>query len=326
MATLLSIGAYVAIFIAALLVADAIIGFIRAAQGFDEGAVERRLTQAQVPQSMSGERIDVLRRVRSNSLLLELLGPLYEKFARFVLQAHIKNLTADRTLGYMALISFVTLLALAFALPPKIAWVALLFAPIVGIGSVLAFISRARTQVKMKFEEQLPDALDLIVRSLKIGHPVSSAIGLIAREMPEPIGPEFGIVAEQISYGRDLPQAVMQMQERVPATDLAYFSMAVQIQMESGGNLVESLQKLANVIRDRYRMFRKAHAITAEGRFSAWALSLFPFVIAFALQLVRPDYYTQVANEPWFPYLVVVVVVMLIVNVIMMRALTTIKV
>jgi tight adherence protein B len=226
----------------------------------------------------------------------------------------------------MGLISFVTLLGLAFLLPPAIAWTALLFAPIVGVGAVLAYISRARNQVKMKFEEQLPDALDLIVRSLKIGHPVSSAIALIAREMPEPIGPEFGIVAEQISYGRDLPAAVLQMQERVPATDLAYFSMAVQIQMESGGNLVESLQKLANVIRDRYRMFRKAHAITAEGRFSAWALSLFPFVIAFALQLVRPDYYTQVANEPWFPYIVVVVVIMLIVNIIMMRVLTTIKV
>lgn len=326
MPTLLSLAAYIAVFIAAVLLADAIVGFVRAARGFDEDAVERRLTQAQAPLSRSGERVDIVRaRRRSNSFLLDLFGPLYEWFTKFVIQSHL-NLSADRALGVMGLITFVTLLGLAFLLPPRIAWVALLFAPIVGVGSVLAYIGRVRKQLKMKFEEQLPDALDLIVRSLKIGHPVSSAIGLIAREMPAPIGPEFGIMAEQISYGQDLPLAVMQMQERVPATDLAYFSMAVQIQMESGGNLVESLQKLANVIRDRYRMFRKAYAITAEGRFSAWALSLFPFVIAFALQLVRPDYYTQVANEAWFPYLVVVVIVMLVVNIIMMRALTTIKV
>lgn len=325
MPTLLSLGAYIAVFIAAVLLADAIIGFIRAARGFDEDAVERRLTLAEAPHTSAGERVDILRARRSNSLLFELFGPLYQWFAKFVMQSHL-DLTADRALGVMGLITFLTLMALAFALPPGIAWTALLFAPIVGVGSVLAYIGRVRKQLKMKFEEQLPDALDLIVRSLKIGHPVSSAIGLIAREMPAPIGPEFGIVAEQVSYGQDLSQALMQMQERVPATDLAYFSMAVQIQMESGGNLVESLQKLANVVRDRYRMFRKVHAITAEGRFSAWALSLFPFVIAFALQLVRPDYYTQVANEAWFPYLVVGVIVMLIVNIIMMRALTTIKV
>ena len=326
MSTLFSVGAYVAVFIAALLVADSIVGFIRAARGIDEGAVERRLTQVQGAKSSTGERVDVIRaRRRSNSLLVELFGPLYEQFARFVLQSHM-NLTVDRALGVMGLISLVVIVALAFLLPPKIAWIALVIAPVVGIGSVLAYVGRARKQLRMKFEEQLPDALDLIVRSLKIGHPVSSAIGLIAREMPAPIGPEFAIVADQISYGQDLPVAVLQMQERVPAPDLAYFSMAVQIQLESGGNLVESLQKLASVIRDRYRMFRKVHAITAEGRFSAWALSLFPFGIAFALQLIRPDYYTQVANEPWFPYLVVIVVIMLIVNVIMMRVLTTIKV
>ena len=326
MPTILSLGAYIAVFIAAVLLADAIIGFVRAARGFDEDAVERRLTQAELPQTVTGERVDIVRaRRRTNSLLLDLLGPLYEWFVKFVVQSHL-NLKADRVLGVMGLITFVTLMALVFLLPPRIAWTALLLAPIVGVGSVLAYIGRARKQLRMKFEEQLPDALDLIVRSLKIGHPVSSAVALIGREMPAPIGPEFAIVAEQISYGQDLPVAVLQMQERVPAPDLAYFSMAVQIQMESGGNLVESLQKLANVVRDRYRMFRKVYAITAEGRFSAWALSLFPFAIAFALQLVRPDYYTQVANEAWFPYLVVAVIIMLIVNIIMMRVLTTIKV
>src|SRR5262245_30329376 len=108
MATILSIGAYIAIFIAALLLADAIVGFIRAARGFDEGAVERRLTQAQAAQTTTGERIELLRaRARSNSLLFELFGPLYERFVRFVRQSHL-NLTADRALGVMGLIALVT--------------------------------------------------------------------------------------------------------------------------------------------------------------------------------------------------------------------------
>src|SRR5437016_9616262 len=118
----------------------------------------------------------------------------------------------------------------------------------------------------------------------------------------------------------------MQIQDRVPAPDLAYFSMAIQIQLESGGNLVESLQKLASVIRDRYRMFRKVHAITAEGRFSAWALSLFPFIIAAGMELASPNYYDQISGADWFPYAVVAVLSMLVLNVIMMRVLTTIKV
>lgn len=319
----LGIAALVAVFVAALLVADALVGFYRAARGIDDEAVSRRLQQAQP--AISRDRVEILRMRRGRTFLSELLGPLYAQFVRFVTQSHLQA-SPERVLGAMALVTLAALAALLVTLPARVAWTALAFAPIIGAGIPLLYVARARSRLRTKFEEQLPDALDLIVRSLKIGHPVSNAIGLIAREMPAPIGPEFGIVSEQISYGHELPLAITQMQDRVPAPDLAYFSMAIQIQLESGGNLVESLQKLANVVRDRYRMFRKVHAITAEGRFSAWALSLFPFVIAGAVILVRPNYYDQVATQPWFAYVAVAVVVMLVVNIIMMRVLTSIRV
>jgi len=325
MSIILAIAACIAIFVSVILVVDAATGLLRAARGIDEGAVERRLLEAQPGSLDDDERIAVLRDRQTSTLLQGALGPLFGKFAKFVDQSKI-GLSPERLLVLMGILTFATFFALVFVLPAKIAWIAVLFAPVIGCGSLWVFVSSARTKRRRAFEEQLPDAIDLIVRSLKIGHPVTSAISVIAREMPAPIGPEFARVAEEVSYGHDLPTAIVQMQDRVPAPDLSYFSMAIQIQQESGGNLVESLQKLASVVRDRYRMFRKVHAITAEGRFSAWALSLFPFIIGFALQVVRPDYYTQVAGEPWFPYIAVGVVVMLIVNVIMMRILTTIKV
>jgi tight adherence protein B len=108
--------------------------------------------------------------------------------------------------------------------------------------------------------------------------------------------------------------------------DLAYLAMAVQIQQESGGNLAESLSKLAAVIRDRARMFRKVTALTAEGRFSAWALSIFPLGIAGVIQLIQPDYFTRVADFVYFPHLVVLAVVMLVLNVVAMQVLTTLRV
>jgi tight adherence protein B len=323
MSNLLTIALFAAVFVTALFIVDALVGFWRAARGIDDSAVERRLLRPGPLQSAGG--VEILRTPRSGALLSNTLGPLYAQYAKFVRQSHL-GASPERVLGMMAFLAVISLIILLLVMPRQVAWTALFFAPIIGVGVVLLYVSRARTRLRTAFEEQLPDALDLIVRSLKIGHPVSSAVALIAREMPAPVGPEFGLVSEQISYGRDLPHAIADMQERIPAPDLAYFSMAVQVQLESGGNLVESLQKLANVIRDRYRMFRKVHAITAEGRFSAWALSLFPFIIAGAVMLVRPNYYDQVSGLPWFPYAAVAVVVLLVVNIFMMRLLTAIKV
>src|SRR5215472_13258663 len=143
--------------------------------------------------------------------------------------------------------------------------------------------------------------------------------------MTPPISTEFAIAFEQASYGKPIPHAFTEMQERTPVRDLGYLVIAVQIQEESGGNLVESLGKLPSVIRDRFRMFRKAKAITAEGRISATLLSNFPFVIGVGLLIVKPNYYSQVMDYPLFRPLVVITVFLLAVNIVAMRILTKLK-
>ncbi len=148
-----------------------------------------------------------------------------------------------------------------------------------------------------RFGNQLPEAIELIVRSLKAGHPVPVAIGLVGREMEDPIGSEFGMVADEVTYGSDLVSALRKMQTRVGQEDLPLFLTAVSIQATSGGNLREILQSLSDVIRQRIKMRRKIRAISAEGRISAYVLTAMPIMLMIAIQFISPDYYGEVWGE-----------------------------
>src|SRR3954470_1264399 len=148
-----------------------------------------------------------------------------------------------------------------------------------------------------KFAGQFPDAMDIIVRSLRAGHPVPVAIGLVAQELPDPIGTEFGIAADEITYGADVETAMRNLYFRVGQEDLPLFVTAVSIQGSTGGNLSEILANLSRVIRERFKMRRKIKALAAEGKFSALFLSGLPVVIFFLLNLVAPDFYASVWNQ-----------------------------
>jgi tight adherence protein B len=166
-------------------------------------------------------------------------------------------------------------------------------------GSVLPYlvlrILRGRRQ--KAFGAQFADGLDMIVRSLRAGHPVPVAISMVAREMKDPIGSEFGVVADEITYGADLETALRNLYFRVGQDDLPLFVTAVAIQGTTGGNLGEILQNLSGVIRDRFKMRRKIRALASEGRASALILSSLPIGIFFAIQLVSPDFYAAVWDE-----------------------------
>jgi tight adherence protein B len=139
--------------------------------------------------------------------------------------------------------------------------------------------------------------MDIIVRSLRAGHPVPVAVGLVAQEMPDPIGTEFGIAADEITYGADVETAMRNLYFRVGQEDLPLFVTAVSIQGSTGGNLSEILSNLSSVIRQRFKMRRKIKALAAEGKFSALFLSGLPIVIFFLLQLVAPDFYANIMNQ-----------------------------
>jgi tight adherence protein B len=151
-----------------------------------------------------------------------------------------------------------------------------------------------------RFEDQLPEAVDVMVRSMRAGHPLPAAISMVGREMPDPIGTEFGLVADEMTYGLDIDTALTNLRMRVSQSDLSFLAVAVSIQSKTGGNLSEILGKLSGMIRERSRMRRKIKSLSAEGRFSAMALSAIPILIYTLVSITAPTYYGAVRDAPAF--------------------------
>ncbi|WP_417210849.1 type II secretion system F family protein [Antarctobacter sp.] len=195
-----------------------------------------------------------------------------------------------------------------------------------GVGGVYFWVNqRAKKRLGM-IEEQLPDAVELMVRSLRVGHPFSSAISIVAKELKDPLATEFGIIADESTYGRDVGESLKHMAERLDMQDLRFLAVAVAIQQQAGGNLAEILEGLSKVIRARFRLFRRVKAITAEAQWSGKFLSGFPIGALIFIQVAKPDYYDEVLDHPWFIPACFIVGIMLVANMLVMRWLVDIKV
>lgn len=197
---------------------------------------------------------------------------------------------------------------------------------LIGVSAVYIWVNSKAKKRMALFEEQLPDAVELMVRSLRVGHPFVSAIQIVAKESEDPIATEFGIISDESAYGRDVSEALKEMAERMGMQDLRFLSVAVTIQQQSGGNLAEVLAGLAKVIRARFRLFRRVKAITAEAQWSGKFLSAFPLIALMVILFNDPGYYDGVMDHPWFIPACFVVGILLTVNLIVMRSLTNIKV
>lgn len=250
---------------------------------------EKKLTQQQVLVQLRKERgveggrlfsLDGLRRLRTQSGLVMPMP----KFLAF---------TSAASLGLMLGLSWLGL-SLRVAV---LAWpAACLVVPVM----TLRFMRSRRHKL---FGIQLPEALELITRSLKAGHPVPVAIAMVAREMPDPIGTEFGLVADEVTYGSDLVTALHAMYQRVGHEDLPLFVTAVSIQASSGGNLREILDGLSAVIRERGKLKRKVRSISTEGRMSAYILTAVPALLGAGIMVLMPEFYSDVWEEPLTWYL-----------------------
>jgi tight adherence protein B len=174
------------------------------------------------------------------------------------------------------------------------ALLAALFCGIVMPPLVLKLLRRRRQK---KFSAQFPDGIDIIVRSLRAGHPVPIAISMVAKEMPDPIGTEFGIISDELTYGSDLETAMRNLYFRIGADDLPLFVTAVAIQRSTGGNLGEILENLSSVIRQRFKMRRKIRALASEGRASALILSSLPIGMFAVIQFMVPSFYAAVWDQ-----------------------------
>lgn len=154
----------------------------------------------------------------------------------------------------------------------------------------LAHVLGARRSRLVKIEEQLPDALDLMSRALRAGHSFPSALQMVGNEGPEPVSGEFRTTFDEINFGVSVQDALGSLAIRVPSTDVRYFVIAVLIQRETGGNLTELLSKISALIRDRLRIRGTIRVLSAEGRLSAWILTILPFALALVLHLVNPKF------------------------------------
>lgn len=149
-----------------------------------------------------------------------------------------------------------------------------------------------------KFEEGLPEAIDLMVSALRAGHSLVAAMGLVSRESPAPVGPEFKACFEEQNYGLEMKTALENMQIRIPLQDLKIVATAIMIQKESGGNLAEVLDKTSHVIRERFRLKRQVRTHTAQGRMTGWVLTFLPFALAVLLYIVNPDLMSVLWHKP----------------------------
>jgi tight adherence protein B len=239
---------------------------------------------------------------RSESYIGQFLGRTEVKLR----QAGMR-ISPERFVAIMA----ITTLSIAIAAP-----IALGFANMLGSASIwlvigvlaiglgvmvpMGFLDRKAMKRIKKIEEQFPVALDIFVRGLRAGHPVTGALDLLVEEMPDPIGSEFAMVVAEISYGYDLRGALENMAERIQTTDLQMFAVCVAIQSETGGNLAEILEGLAAVIRDRNSMVLKVRALASEGKMTAVVLSLLPVGTFTFVLTTNPNFYLNVMNDPIF--------------------------
>lgn len=194
-----------------------------------------------------------------------------------------------------------------------------------GAAGPLLVVRAVRQKRLSRFLEQLPEGLEMMIRSLRAGHPVSAALTMLAREMPDPIGTEFGIVVDEMTYGLDLDAALANMARRVPVSDLQYMVVTVQIQRTTGGNLAEVLSNLATVLRARFAMKDKIRAISAEGRGTAILMGALPIVVPLLIHVLRPEYYGEAAQDPKFPVILGIAAALMIVGQVIMFKLVRFK-
>ena len=231
--------------------------------------------------------------------------PLYSLLAEKAQKAAIA-FTPKQLIGVMAGLAVVAFMGLTIGTetePP----VRILLSIVIGVGAVYFWVSSKANKRLAMIEE----------RSLRVGHPFVSAIQIVSKEVKDPLASEFGVIADESAYGRDVGEALKDMAERLDMQDLRFLAVAVTIQQQSGGNLAEILAGLAQVIRARFRLFRRVKAITAEAKWSGKFLSAFPLVALVVINLGDPPYFIPACF---------IVAIFLGVNLLVMRALTDIKV
>ncbi|HEX6604028.1 MAG TPA: type II secretion system F family protein [Sphingomicrobium sp.] len=254
------------------------------------------------------ETMNLLRRTGSSvpAGLPPFLDRMAHKFERMLMQAQVTMST-----GRLMLIILIAPIAIFFGLllfmvasGMGIGFGRLLisatFAGVLGAAIPLMVLNFKATRTRKKMQEQFPVALDVFVRGLRAGHPIAAALDLLTVEMPDPIGSQFGLAVDEVTYGAELRDALQSMAERWDLDDMRMFVVSLSVQNETGGNLAEILENLSQVIRERQSMMMKVRALSSEGRMTAVILTLLPIFTFSMLFTLNPRFFLDVATDPWF--------------------------
>lgn len=288
----------VLVFVAVILLLEGLYLLWKSYRGPQAKNIEKRLKALSISKDDSPQAQLLKQRMLSEVPMLErlLLGlPNIDRMHRLIYQSGL-GWTISRLLLSSAAIGFVSYFTLTSLAYQSVLFSLMISLPLAGLPFL--YVASKRRRRLAKLEQQLPEAIDLMVRALRSGHAFSSGLQMIGDEMSEPIANEFRIVHDEINFGISLQQALMNLTERVPVTDLRYFVVAVLIQRESGGNLTEVLGNLSRLIRDRLKFLGKVRVLSSEGRLSAWVLGLMPFGLAAAMNLVNPAFMSLLWTDP----------------------------
>lgn len=313
---------YIMIFVAVVVIVNGIYLIVFGKSISLNSKVSRRLTLLE----KNANREQVLEQLRKemNQHLNAKNIPLYSMLAKKAQRANIA-FSPQALIGIMAGLSvFAFFLLSIFTAAETGLRVALGIA--MGVGGVYYWVNSTAKKRMNLLEEQLPDSIELMVRSLRVGHPFSTAVGIVAKEIPDPLGSEFGVISDEAAYGRDVSESLKAFAERMDSQDLRFLAVAVSIQQQSGGNLAEILEGLAKVVRARFKLFRRVRAITAEAKWSGMFLSGFPIAALVMINVVQPDYYDEVKETTAYIPAALFVITFLIINIIYMKVMTNIKV
>lgn len=322
----LSILVYLLIFLSVLLLVGGAFLAWQSARGPGAGRVARRL-RAMNTATDDREKIISITKDRPLSLnptlqaLLEAV-PGIKLLDRLLMQSG-KSWNVGKFLG-LSLLGFMvsSLLLSVFSLPLYMR-LGLMF-----LCTAIPYfmVSRTKAERLTKIEQQLPDALDLMGRSMRAGHAFPTALKLVGEEMSDPLAEEFRTVFDEVNFGVSMSDALMNLASRVPSTDLRYFVIAVLIQRETGGNLTELLGSISAIIRDRLKLLGQVRVLSAEGRMSAWVLGLLPFGSAVIMNAVNPQFMSVLYTDPTGRKMVGIAVSMLVAGIFVIRKVIRIRV
>jgi len=272
--------------------------FVLRLEQSDESALRKRLQPNPVTTALKGVRllkpIEQLSNVEHLNSALSRMNRVVAPLQRDITQAGLTMTVGTLLLsaGCLSLVAYLVVKLLTFS-------------TLLGLGaSVIAafipfiYVKQMKSRRLRKFEEQFPEAIDLIGRALRAGHAFTTGLVMVAEEIPKPVGEEFKLLYDRQNFGMPVPEAMKQFAERIPLIDARFFVTAVLTQRETGGNLGEVLDNLASVIRDRFRVKRQVRVLTAHGRITGWILAGMPPALATAMLVIAPDHMKMLIGDP----------------------------